>query len=177
MKKPLILPLINDNHRQALGRDRGMCVLTCEPRPEVAHIIPYSFGRHADPLNHTMPNVMAFLEVFAGRDVVNNINNYLMRPSAHGRGSQNNRVENLLSLAPIMHHGFGSGILCWSLWGTRLKGEGQLASLLLQTQSCTKIGDVGLPRAAGRSGPCCRRAQTGERREVSCFSGQRGHTC
>ena len=86
-----------------------MCVLTCGPRPEVAHIISYSFGRHAGPLDQTMPNVMAFLNVFAGPDVVSNINNYLMRPTADGRGSQINRVENLLSLASQIHQGFGAG--------------------------------------------------------------------
>ncbi|KAF8424388.1 hypothetical protein EV426DRAFT_665981 [Tirmania nivea] len=93
----------------ALERDSQMCVLTREPRPEVAHIIAYSLGRHAGALDQTMPNVMAFLEMFAGPGVVNNINNYLMRPTACGE-SQINRVENLLCLAPGIHHLFGSGI-------------------------------------------------------------------
>ena len=109
MQKPLVPLLTNDNHRQALERDFGMCVLTCEPQPGVAHIIPYSFGRHAGPLDQTTPNIMAFLHIFAGPDAVNNINNYLMRPTAYGRGSQINRVENLLSLAPNIHQRFGSG--------------------------------------------------------------------
>ncbi|KAF8439571.1 hypothetical protein BGX38DRAFT_871125 [Terfezia claveryi] len=91
----------------ALERDNHMCVLTCGPEPQVAHIVPFSLARLGGPIQQTMPSIFAFLRVFAGPTVVRNLEAYLF--GGHGSSCQINRVENLLSLRPDPHHDFGSG--------------------------------------------------------------------
>ncbi|KAF8415562.1 hypothetical protein EV426DRAFT_698818 [Tirmania nivea] len=91
----------------ALERDNHMCVLTCGPEPQVAHIVLFSLARLGGPIQKTTPSTFAFLRVFAGPTVVCNLEAYLF--GGHGSNSQINRVENLLSLWPGAHHNFRSG--------------------------------------------------------------------
>jgi len=114
------------NVLKTLERDRYHCALSQEGQPVVAHIIPYSFGRHAAALETVMPNAFRFLNLFAGQTVINRLNNYLMLPEVVGGQSRINRLENLLCLSPTNHRLFGRGFFVLEPLGdplVRLRNE------------------------------------------------------
>jgi len=97
-----------------------MCVLTCEPEPQVAHIVPFSLGRLGGPLQQTMPSLFTFLRVFAGPTILHSLETYLV--GVPGSRGQINRLENLLSLCPTVHHHFGEGTFVLEPVGDPLAG-------------------------------------------------------
>lgn len=90
----------------------------------MAHIIPYSFGRHAGPLRSSMPNVYRFLRVFAGPSVVDCLDQYFMVSAGAGGRTSINRLENLLCLLPASHDYFGQGLCILEPVGDPLGGLG-----------------------------------------------------
>ncbi|KAF8422265.1 hypothetical protein EV426DRAFT_606743 [Tirmania nivea] len=105
-------PRSHTQTQRALFRDKSTCILTGHKTAlnEVAHIFPYSLGRknpvHTRSLSTYKPNLHSFLLLFAGESITSSLEKYLLSVSRSRNGTfwtNINRLENLLTLTPLLH--------------------------------------------------------------------------